>query len=41
LRVGLNGEIEAEARTVKDVEKLLEKALEIQERNKPKVIHEP
>ena len=35
------GEIEAEAQTVEEVEKLLARAQEIQQRNQPKVIHEP
>jgi len=35
------GEIEAEAQTVEEVEKLLARALEIQQRNEPKMIHEP
>ena len=33
--------IEAEAQTVEEVEKLLNRAEEIQQRNQPKVIHEP
>jgi hypothetical protein len=36
----LETEIEAEAQTVEEVEKLLERAVEIQQRIKPKVIHE-
>jgi hypothetical protein len=35
------GEIEAEAQTVEDVEKLLDRAQEMQQRNQPKAIHEP
>lgn len=35
------GEIEAEAHTPEEVEKLLARAQEIQQRNQPKVIHEP
>jgi hypothetical protein len=35
------GEIEAEASTTEEVEKLLVRAQEIQQRNQPKVIHEP
>jgi hypothetical protein len=35
------GELEAEAQTIEEVEKLLERAQEIQQRNQPKVIHEP
>jgi hypothetical protein len=34
------GEIEAEAQTVEEVEKLLKQAEEIQERTQPKAIHE-
>jgi len=34
------GDIEVEAHTPEDVEKLLTKAQEIQDRNRPKVIHE-
>ena len=35
------GDIEAEAQTAEQVEKLLARALEIQQHNQPKVIHEP
>jgi hypothetical protein len=35
------GDIEAEAPTIEEVEKLLDRAREIQQRNQPKVIHEP
>jgi hypothetical protein len=35
------GDIEAEAPTIEEVEKLLDRAQEIQQRNQPKVIHEP
>lgn len=35
------GDIEAEAQTREEVEKLLSKAQEVQQRNQPKVIHEP
>jgi hypothetical protein len=35
------GDIEAEAQTAEEVEKLLDKAHEIQQRSQPKVIHEP
>jgi len=35
------GDIEAEARTVEEVEKLLDRAKDIQQRNEPKMIHEP
>jgi hypothetical protein len=34
------GDIEAEAQTVKEVEKLLARAQEMQRSNQPKVIHE-
>ena len=35
------GDIEAEAQTAEEVEKLLDTAHEIQQRSQPKVIHEP
>lgn len=35
------GDIEAEAQSVGDVEKLIDKAQEIRKHNEPKVIHEP
>ena len=35
------GDIEAEAQTLKEVEKLIARAQEIQQRNQPKVVHEP
>lgn len=35
------GDLEAEAQTPEEVEKLLSKAQEIQQRNEPKKIHEP
>jgi hypothetical protein len=35
------GELEAEAQTVEEVERLLARAQEIHQRNQPKVIHEP
>ncbi len=35
------GNIEAEAPTVKEVERLLDRAQDIQQRNQPKAIHEP
>ena len=35
------GDIEAEAQTAEEVEKLLDKAHEIQQRSQPTVIHEP
>lgn len=34
------GEVEAEAQTVEEVEKLLDRAQEIQQRNQPKMIHD-
>jgi hypothetical protein len=34
------GEVEAQAQTVEEVEKLLKQAQEIQQRNQPKAIHE-
>jgi hypothetical protein len=40
LRVGPDG-FEAEARTIEEVERLLERAKEFQRRNQPKVILEP
>jgi hypothetical protein len=35
------GDIEAEAQTAEEVERLIARAHEIQQRNQPKVIHEP
>jgi len=35
------GEVEAEAQTVEEVERLIARALEAQQQSRPKVIHEP
>jgi hypothetical protein len=40
IKVGAN-EIEAEAQTVEEVERLIARAYEIQQRTRPKAIHEP
>jgi hypothetical protein len=41
LRVGLDGTIEAEAQTPEELEKILDLAQKIKDRNQAKVIHEP
>lgn len=41
LKVGENGEIEVEAQTVRQVEKLVSIADALQKRNQPRAIHEP